>query len=62
MTMTMKVYRVGADGVRQDISTEETDGVPLPVVDPGYPPCACPFPACQRALKPPAWLAERRAS
>ena len=62
MTMTMRVYRITSTGERQDISSEVTDGAALPVVDPGYPPCGCPDPRCQRALEALVWSAERQAS
>ena len=38
-TMTLRVYRVGPDGRRQEISEETTEGFSPVVVDPGFPPC-----------------------
>jgi len=59
-TMTLRVYRVGPDGRRQEISEETTEGFSPVVVDPGFPPCRCPHPACRRRLMVPE-EARRRA-
>jgi len=50
VTMTIKVYRLTSDGQRHVVSEETTEGVPLPVVAQGYPPCSCP--RCKARMSP----------
>jgi hypothetical protein len=55
VTMTLKVYRVNADGERETIREEAViPAAALPMRSPAFPLCQCPRRACQERLLTPA--------
>jgi len=59
VTMTLRIYRVGTDGQRREISQETTEGFSPVAVDPGFPPCTCPRAGCQSRLVVPEEVRRR---
>jgi hypothetical protein len=54
VTMTLKVYRVGANGERETIRAETVVRAALPMGSPAFPLCQCPRKECQERLLTPA--------